>query len=66
MATEKKPLSKTARIQLVREAKKLVGTMNKTNMANAIRALKADVTLVDARSIVNEAVTAVQSKTTKK
>lgn len=66
MATEKKPLSKTARIQLVREAKKLVGTMNKTNMANAIRALKDDVTLVDARSIVNEAVTAVQSKTTKK
>ena len=66
MATEKKPLSKTARIQLVREAKKLVGTMNKTNMANAIRALNAVVTLVDARSIVNEAVTAVQSKTTKK
>lgn len=66
MATEKKPLSKTARIQLVREAKKLVGTMNKTNMASAIRALKADVTLVDARSIVNEAITAVQSKTTKK
>jgi len=65
MATEKKPLSKTARIQLVREAKKLVGTMNKTNMANAIRALNAVVTLVDARSIVNEAVTAVQSKTTK-
>lgn len=62
MPTEKKPLSKTARIQLVREAKKLVGTMNKTNMAKAVRALKADVTLVDARSIVNDAVSALQPK----
>jgi pyruvate/2-oxoglutarate/acetoin dehydrogenase E1 component len=62
MATVKRPMSKTARMLLVREAKKLVGVMNKTNVTIVLRNLKSDLTRADARIIVDEAL---KSKTTK-
>jgi pyruvate/2-oxoglutarate/acetoin dehydrogenase E1 component len=65
MVTVKKPMSKTARMLLVREAKKLVGVMNKTNVTIALRNLKSDLTRADARIIVDEAIAMVKSKTTK-
>jgi hypothetical protein len=58
----KKPLSKTARINLVRAAKKQAGTMKRPDMISYVRGMDSRVTAAEAGKIVTEANQAVKAK----
>jgi len=58
----KKPLSKTARIKLVRAAKKQAGRMKRPDMIKMVRDMDTRVTTAEAGKIVTEANQAIKAK----